>query len=56
MYLVAVIDWFSRYIVGWEVDQTLQMPFVLAAVGRALDELSRRYSTATRAATSPSLQ
>jgi putative transposase len=37
MYLVAVIDWFSRYIVGWEVDQTLQMPFVLAAVGRALD-------------------
>lgn len=36
MYLVAIIDWFSRYIVGWELDETLGMPFVIAAVGKAL--------------------
>jgi putative transposase len=37
MYLVAVLDWFSRYIVSWELDQTLAQPFVMAAVHRALD-------------------
>jgi putative transposase len=36
MYLVAVLDWFSRYVVSWELDQTLEMPFVLTAVQRAL--------------------
>ena len=36
MYLVAVLDWFSRYVVSWELDQTLEMPFVLRAVEHAL--------------------
>jgi putative transposase len=36
MYLVAVLDWFSRYVVSWELDDTLQLPFVLVAVERAL--------------------
>lgn len=36
MYLVAILDWFSRYVVSWELDQTLEMPFVLQAVDRAL--------------------
>jgi putative transposase len=36
LYLVAVIDWFSRYVVSWELDQTLEMPFVVSAVERAL--------------------
>lgn len=36
MYLVAVIDWYSRYIVSWQLDQTLEMPFVLTAVKSAL--------------------
>ena len=36
MYLVAIIDWFSRYVVAWELDQTLELPFVLAAVDRAM--------------------
>jgi putative transposase len=36
LYLVAIIDWYSRYIVSWELDDTLQMPFVLTAVDRAL--------------------
>jgi putative transposase len=36
MYLVAVLDWFSRYVVSWELDQTMQLAFVLEAVTRAL--------------------
>jgi putative transposase len=36
MYLVAVLDWFSRYVISWELDQTLELPFVLRAVERAL--------------------
>ena len=36
MYLVAVLDWYSRYILSWELDQTLHLPFVLEAATRAL--------------------
>jgi len=35
MYLVAVLDWYSRYIVSWQLDQTLSMPFVIEAVQKA---------------------
>ncbi len=38
MYLVAVLDWFSRYVISWELDDTLQAPFVLEAVKRALEQ------------------
>jgi transposase InsO family protein len=30
------VDFFSRYIVSWELDQTLAQAFVMAAVHRAL--------------------
>jgi putative transposase len=36
MYLVAIIDWYTRFVLAWELDDTLEMPFVLAAVDRAL--------------------
>ena len=36
LYLVAVMDWYSRYVVSWDMDETLAMPFVLRAVNRAL--------------------
>ncbi len=36
MYLVAVLDWFSRYVVSWEVEQNLELPFVLTTVEQAL--------------------
>jgi putative transposase len=36
MYLVAIMDWYSRYVISWELDQTLEIPFVLEAVRRAL--------------------
>src|SRR5262249_5874959 len=34
MYLVAILDWFSRYIVSWELDQTLEIGFVLTCLDR----------------------
>jgi putative transposase len=36
LYLVAIIDWYSRFVVSWELDQTLEMHFVLEDVNRAL--------------------
>jgi len=33
---VAIIDWFSRYVLSWELDQTLDIHFVLEAVNTAL--------------------
>jgi len=36
LYLVAVLDWYSRYVVAWELDQTLELPFVLRTAQRAL--------------------
>jgi putative transposase len=38
LYLVAVLDWFSRYVISWELDQTLEIEFVLRAVERALEQ------------------
>jgi putative transposase len=38
LYLVAVLDWHSRYVVSWQLDDTLEMPFVLAAVDQALSQ------------------
>src|SRR2546423_4319817 len=32
MYLVAVLDWYSRYVISWELDHTLEIPFVLTTV------------------------
>src|SRR5579863_10245093 len=34
MYLVAVLDWYSRYVVSWELDQSLELAFVLTTVQR----------------------
>jgi len=36
LYLVAILDWFSRYVVSWMLSDTLEMPFVLHALDQAL--------------------
>jgi putative transposase len=36
MYLTAQMDWFSRYVITWELDQTLEIAFVLECLKRAL--------------------
>jgi len=38
MCLVAILDWYSRFVVSWSLDQTLEMTFVLEAVDRALQQ------------------
>lgn len=36
VYLVAIIDWFSRYVLAWELSITLDTSFCLEALDRAL--------------------
>lgn len=36
MYLFAVLDWFSRFVVAWALDLTLEIGFVLEAMRSAL--------------------
>ncbi|AEJ40791.1 putative integrase, catalytic region [Sulfobacillus acidophilus TPY] len=36
LFLVAIIDWYSRFVVAWELSETLELPFVLTAAERAL--------------------
>ncbi len=38
LYLVAIIDWYSRYVVSWELDDSLEVDFVLLAVERAFSQ------------------
>lgn len=37
MYLVAVIDWYSRYILSWELSNTLDAEFCIVALKKALE-------------------
>lgn len=36
VYLVAVMDWYSRYVLAWELSNSLDKQFCLDALGRAL--------------------
>ena len=36
VYLVAIIDWFSRYVLAWELSTTIDTSFCLEALNRAL--------------------
>jgi putative transposase len=38
LYLVAILDWFSRFVIAWVLDSTLELDFVLTAVDRALGQ------------------
>src|SRR5258708_31888834 len=35
IYLVAIIDWFSRYVLAWQTSTTLETSFCLEALDRA---------------------
>ena len=37
VYLVAVMDWFSRYVLSWEISVTMERDFCLRALDKALD-------------------
>jgi putative transposase len=36
LYLVAILDWFSRYVVSWELSDTLEVDFCLENLEQAL--------------------
>lgn len=38
LYLVAVLDWYSRSMVSWQFDQTMPVTFVLEALQQALKQ------------------
>jgi putative transposase len=40
MYLTAIIDWYSRFIVGWELSDTLKTAPVLEALKEAIERYS----------------
>lgn len=35
-YLIAIIDWYSRYVLSWRLSETLQLPFCLHALNEAI--------------------
>ena len=39
-YLVAIMDWYSRYVVAWELSLTLEANFCLMALNRALTSVA----------------
>jgi putative transposase len=41
IYLTAIIDWFSRFIIAWEVSITLEADFCIAALQNGLEKYSQ---------------
>lgn len=35
MYLFAIMDWYSRYIIDWQLEQSLEIRFVIETLIRA---------------------
>jgi len=40
LYLVAIMDWYSRYVISWELSNTMDVHFCLEAMGNALSQNS----------------
>jgi transposase InsO family protein len=38
IYLVAIMDWYSRYVLSWELSNSLSVSFCLAALEQAFDQ------------------
>jgi putative transposase len=37
VYLVAILDWYSRYVISWEISNSLEVSFCLETLDRALE-------------------
>ena len=37
-YLVAIMDWYSRYVIDWQLSENLEIAFCLATLKRALNK------------------
>lgn len=44
MYLVAIMDWYSRYVLSWELSNTLEASFCVEALKKALSKYTPVYS------------
>ena len=53
LYLVAIIDWHSRYVVAWRLSNTLEPTAASMPCRRRWSKSSRRSSTPTKAASLP---
>ena len=54
VYLIAVIDWYSRKVLSWRLSNTLTTDFCLDAVREAITRMAaRRSSTPIKVASSP---
>lgn len=40
-YMVAIIDWYSRFIVGWSISNTLQTDFVIRTLEEAINNYGK---------------
>lgn len=49
IYLTAVIDWYSRYVLSWEVSTTLETDFCTSALQQLWNKRRRRFSTRIKA-------
>lgn len=38
LYLVVILDWYSRYVISWELSNSLDVSFCLLALDRALEQ------------------
>ena len=41
VYLVAIIDWYSRYILSWRVSISLEGEFCVAAIEEAMEKYGK---------------
>lgn len=39
MYLIVIIDWYSRFVVGWALSNTMQADFVIQPLRRRLKSM-----------------
>ena len=52
LYLVAIMDWHSRYVVAWRLSNTLEAGFCAEVLEKALGRGGPRCSTPAKAASS----
>ena len=53
LYLVAVMDWFSRFVLSWELSNTMETGFCLAALEAAFRFGQPESGTPIRVRSSP---
>ena len=53
LYLVAIMDWHSRYVLAWWFSNTLEADFCIDALAEALGQGVRRYSIPTKEVSLP---